>query len=90
MTNNTPIDEYYFWKNLIKEKKDAGEAVSSDMCELLMMAEAKMTHFLAKYVFDEEARRVEYRESLLVEYNNKAEKDLSKVPDKSTQTTQDN
>ena len=48
MTNNTPIDEYYFWKNLIEEKKDAGEAVPSDMCELLVMAEAKMAQFLTK------------------------------------------
>jgi len=48
MTNNTPIDEYYFWKSIIEGKIDAGETVPSDMCELLALAEVKMAHFLTK------------------------------------------
>ena len=48
MTNNTPIDEYYFWKSLIEDKQDAGELVSDRMFELLALAEVRMAHFLTK------------------------------------------
>ncbi len=46
--NNTPIDEYYFWKNLIEEKQEASKPVPDKMFELLALAEIKMTHFLAR------------------------------------------
>lgn len=45
---NTPIDEYYFWKNLIEDKQEAYETVPEKMFELLALAEIKMTHFLKK------------------------------------------
>ena len=44
--NNTPIDEYYFWKNLIEEKQDACQPVPDKMFELLALAETKMLYFL--------------------------------------------
>lgn len=46
--NNTPIDEYYFWKSLIEDKQEASQPVPDKMFELLAMAELKMTHFLAE------------------------------------------
>ncbi len=46
--NNTPIEEYYFWKSLIEDKLAAGETVPSEICELLALAETKMTHFLTE------------------------------------------
>ena len=46
--NNTPIDEYNFWKNLIEDKQDASEPVPDEMFELLALAEMKMTQFLIK------------------------------------------
>ena len=48
MTTNTPIDEYYFWKSLIEDKKDSGELVPERMFELLALAEVKMAHFLTR------------------------------------------
>ncbi len=46
--NNTPIDEYNFWKNLIEDKQEASEPVPDEMFELLALAEIKMTQFLIK------------------------------------------
>ena len=46
--NNTPIDEYYFWKNLIEDKQEESQPVPDKMFELLALAEIKMTHFLTK------------------------------------------
>ena len=88
MTTNTPIDEYLFWKSLIEEKKSAGEVVSSDMCELLAMAEAQRVHFLTEHADNEDKRRIEYMKSLVAEHNEKAKKVLSKVGGISTQVIQ--
>ena len=44
--NNTPIDEYYFWKGLIEDKQEVSEPVPDKMFELLELAEMKMTRFL--------------------------------------------
>ena len=44
----TPIDEYFFWKNLIKDKQEASKPVSEKMLALLALAEIKMTRFLDK------------------------------------------
>ncbi len=46
MTNITPVDEYYFWKNLIEDKQEASEPVPEKMFGLLALAEIKMTNFL--------------------------------------------
>ncbi len=46
--NNTPIDEYYFWRNLIEKKQEASTPVPDKMFELQALAEIKMTHFLAR------------------------------------------
>jgi hypothetical protein len=46
--NNSPIDEYYFWKNLIEEKQEAYQPVPDKMFELLALAEMKMIHFLTR------------------------------------------
>ena len=46
--NNTPIDEYYFWKNLIEEKQEAYQPVPNKIFELLALPEIKMKHFLNK------------------------------------------
>ncbi|MCU7834399.1 MAG: hypothetical protein KZQ83_04015 [gamma proteobacterium symbiont of Taylorina sp.] len=46
--NNTPIDEYYFWKTLIENKQEAYEIVPDKMFELLAISEIKMTHYLAE------------------------------------------
>lgn len=45
---NSPIDEYYFWKNLIEEKQEAYQPVPDKMFELLALAEIKMNHFLIR------------------------------------------
>ena len=45
---NTPIDEYYFWKELIEEKQESSQPVPDKMFGLLALAEIKMTHFLNK------------------------------------------
>ena len=44
--NNTPIDEYIFWKNLIEKKQGAGESVPAEMYELLVYAEKKTLYYL--------------------------------------------
>jgi len=44
--NNSPIDEYNFWKNLIEDKQDAYEVVPDRMFKLLALAEMKMTRYL--------------------------------------------
>jgi len=46
--NNTPIDEYYFWKNLIEDKQEKSQPVPKKMFELLALAEIKMTDYLTK------------------------------------------
>ena len=46
--NNTPVDEYYFWKNLIENKQEAYQPVPDKMFELLALAEIKMKQFLDK------------------------------------------
>ena len=48
MTNNTPIDEYTFWKNLILEIEDKGEKVQDQMFELMDLAEKK--HWITYYI----------------------------------------
>ena len=50
MTNNTPIDEYAFWKNLILEMEDKGEKIQEKMLKLLNLAEEKtFSYLLEKY-----------------------------------------
>ena len=44
--NNSPIDEYNFWKNLIEDKQDASQVVPDRMFKLLALAEMKMTRYL--------------------------------------------
>jgi len=44
--NNSPIDEYNFWKNLIEDKQDEAQEVPVAMFELLALAEMKMTRYL--------------------------------------------
>jgi hypothetical protein len=46
MTNNTPIDEYAFWKNLILEMEDKGEKVQVQMFQLMDLAEKKTLDYL--------------------------------------------
>jgi len=45
---NTPIDEYYFWKELIEDKREASQPVPKKMLDLLALAEVKMSHFLTR------------------------------------------
>jgi hypothetical protein len=46
MTDNTPIDEYVFWKNIIEEKQERGEFVPEMMYELLEQAQKKTMYYL--------------------------------------------
>ena len=48
MTMNTPIDEYYFWKQMIEDKQDASKPVPDKMFKLQALAEIKMIQFLTK------------------------------------------
>lgn len=50
MSNNAPIDEYYFWKVIIDRKKETGEIVPEIMYELLDQAKKKtMYDLMDKY-----------------------------------------
>ena len=46
MTNDTPIDEMFFWKILIEDKQDSGESIPEMMFELLDHAEKKTLYYL--------------------------------------------
>jgi hypothetical protein len=46
MKNDTPIDELFFWKILIEDKQEAGEAIPEQMFELLNHAEEKTLYYL--------------------------------------------
>ncbi|NOQ79195.1 MAG: hypothetical protein GQ546_07315 [Gammaproteobacteria bacterium] len=46
MTDNMPIDEYVFWKNIIEEKQERGEFVPEMMYELLEQAQKKTMYYL--------------------------------------------
>lgn len=46
--DDSPIDEYIFWKSLIEEKQDSSQPVPGKMFELLALAELKMIQFLIK------------------------------------------
>lgn len=46
MTDNTPIDEFFFWKKFIEDKQDAGESIPCRAHEAMLLAEKKMLFFL--------------------------------------------
>ena len=46
MANNTPIDEYAFWKSLILEMEDKGEEVQDKIFQLMDLAEKKTLDYL--------------------------------------------
>ena len=54
MTNETPIDELFFWKTLIEDTLESDESVPDMMFELLVNAEKKTMYYLIdKYKSEE-------------------------------------
>jgi len=44
--NNTPIDEYYFWKNFIETRQENGMPVPDEMFVFLKDIEIRILKFL--------------------------------------------
>ncbi|MFK5986995.1 MAG: hypothetical protein QM479_16425 [Pseudomonadota bacterium] len=46
MTNDTPIDEYIFWKHFIEDKQKTEDSIPQILYEVLDNAEAEMLFYL--------------------------------------------
>jgi hypothetical protein len=50
----TPVDEYYFWKNLIEDKQEGGESVPDTMFTFLGLAQNKMNDYFLRQKIKEQ------------------------------------